>query len=220
MRSIPAIFALVLAPSLFAETISGRAFDPSGAIVPGARVVLLEDFNKRAETKSDDKGEFVFADLQPATYQVQIKAVRFNLFQQLVPLQANQHARVFAVLNVARVGSAIEIGGLPAAEALPASSVPTTHRAGGSITGPKRIGGRMPSFVDAARKRGASGAVVLYATVKADGTIADVLVLDSPDADLARECVEAYSSWKYEPMQLNGQPIDCRELFVFEFRYR
>ena len=95
-----------------------------------------------------------------------------------------------------------------------------TQRAGGKVEGLKRLSGRMPAWPETARKRGASGAVVLYGTVKADGSVANIIVLESPDTDLEREALEAWQTWKFSPMKLNGQPVACQQVFVFNFRYR
>jgi len=212
--------AELLAAGACAETITGRVYDQTGGVVSGARVVLLEDFQKVTETKSGETGEFRFDGLKPAKYQVQIKQSWFQIFQQLVPLQENQKAEVHAVLEVARAASEVTIN----AEALPGVPPPSgavqTRRAGGSVQGLKRLSGRMPAFPEAARKRGASGSVVLYSTVKADGAVGDITVLESPDPDLEKEAREASKTWKFEPMKLNGQPVECGYVSVFHFRYR
>jgi TonB family protein len=220
MRLIPALLAVVLGAAACAQMISGKVYDQTGAVVSGARVVLLEDFNKITETKSDNQGDFWFKDLKPGTYQVQIKQTWFQMFQQLVPLKENQNAHVYAVLNVARAGSQLGITGEPLPGVQPQAGAVRAYRLGGKVDGLKRLSGRMPAWPEAARKRGAAGAVVLYATVRTDGSIGDITVLESPDPDLENEAVEAYKTWKYEPMKLNGQPVETQQVFVFNFRYR
>ena len=212
--------AAVLAAGASAQTITGKVYDRTGAVVSGARVVLLEDFQKVTETASSETGEFSFQGLKPGKYQVQIKQSWFQLFQQLAPVQEGQKAHVYALLEMARAGSevAIDADRLPGVP--PPAGAVRMHRAGGKVEGLKRLSGRMPAWPEAARKRGASGAVVLYATVKTDGSIGDITVLESPDPDLEREAVEAWRTWKFAPMQLNGQPVECGHVFVFNFRYK
>jgi TonB family protein len=60
--------------------------------------------------------------------------------------------------------------------------------------------------------------VVLYSTVRTDGTIGDTLVLESPDPELEQAALAAWRTWKFEPMKLNGRPVECRHLAVFDFR--
>ena len=56
-----------------AQSIEGTAFDISGAVVPGARVILMVDYVKQTETVTDEHGRFSFSGLQPGMYYVQIK---------------------------------------------------------------------------------------------------------------------------------------------------
>lgn len=220
MRLIPALLAVVLGAAACAQMISGKVYDQTGAVVSGARVVLLEDFNKIVETKSDDKGEFSFKELKPGAYQVQIKQPWFQIFQQLVSLKENQNPQVYAVLNVARSESEVGITGEPVPGVPPQMAADRARRLGGKVEGLKRVRGRMPAWPEAAAKRGAAGTVVLYATVKTDGSVADITVLESPDPGLEKEAVEAYQTWKYQPMKLDGQPVESRQVLVFNFRYR
>jgi TonB family protein len=216
MRCVPGLLACVFAVSLCAQTIGGRVFDQTGAVVSGARVVLLEDFNKIAETRSGDSGEFAFRGLKAGTYQVQVKQPWFQIFQQLVQLQEDRTARVYATLNVARAEDVVGIAASHPLGPRPAGAV-EAYRPGGKVAGLKRLSGRMPAWPPGAAARGASGTVVLCGTVKADGTIAGVTVLESPDEDLSKAAAEAYGTWKFEPMKLNGQPVEARHLLVLEF---
>jgi len=217
-------FAVVLAmlgctAGACAEGVSGRVFDETGAVVTGARVVLLQDFNKLTETKSDQQGSFAFRELHPGTYQVQVKQPWFQIFQQLVTLEPQGNARVYAVLGVARAETGIGVARARVPDAQPDLGVDKPFRLGGRVEGLKRTGGRMPAWPEAAARRGASGVVALHATVKADGTVANVLVLEAPDPDLEREALEAFQTWKFQPMKLDGQAVECRQVFVCQFRY-
>ncbi len=220
MRFVPALLAALLAGPACAQTISGKVYDQTGAVVSGARVVLLEDFNRITETKSAEDGEFSFRDLKPGTYQVQVKQPRFQIFQQLVPLGQGRNARVHAVLHVARVGTEIGISGDRVAGVEPRAGAVKAARPGGKVEGPKRLSGRMPAWPEAARRRGVSGAVVLYSIIRTDGSVGDITALESPDAGLESAAIEAYKTWKYDPMTLNGRPVECDQVLVFNFTYR
>jgi TonB family protein len=202
MHGIPALFSLI----------SGTVYDSSGAVVAGARVVLLEDYNKLTETQSGDKGDFAFPGLKPGSYQVQIKRPWFQLFQQYVTLRENQDQRIYAVLDVARANTQMGITGSPRPEQPPAARA---DRPGGRVEGLKRLSGQMPNWPAAASR---PGPVVLYSKVRTDGTIADTLVLESPDRELEQAAVAAWNTWEFQPRKLNGRPIECRHLAVFEFR--
>ena len=212
MRSIPGLLPCFFAASLYAQTIGGRVFDQTGAVVSGARVVLLQDFNKIVETKSGDSGEFAFKSLKPGTYQVQVKQPWFQIFQQLVQLQENRTARVYATLNVARAEDVVGIAA-PHPPAPRSAGAAEAYRLGGNVAGLKRLSGRMPAWPAGA----AAGTVVLCGTVKTDGSVAGVTVLESPDEDLSKAAADAYGTWKFEPMKLNGQPVEAQHLLVLEF---
>ena len=214
MRFLLALLLIFLAGAAPAQTISGRVYDTTGAVISGAQVVLLENFNKITETKS---GEFSFQDLKPGKYQVQVKQPWFQLFQQMVALKENQGAQVYAALNIARAESEISITQDRRAAAPPAAV--KNYRRGGKVEGLKRLSGRMPAWPEAALNRGASGTVVLHATVKTDGTLADIIALESPDPDLEKEAIAACQTWKYVPMKLNGHPVESHHVLILNFRY-
>ena len=59
--------------------ITGRVVDPSGAVVPGAKVTATNvDTNGMAETKTSDEGNFTFPQLQAAPYRLTVEATGFK----------------------------------------------------------------------------------------------------------------------------------------------
>jgi hypothetical protein len=79
-------FALGGSP-VHAQTISanlsGTVNDPTGAIVPGARVTLTNEASKDVrETRSDSAGFFSFAAVPAGTYQVEVKLQGFSAYVQ------------------------------------------------------------------------------------------------------------------------------------------
>jgi hypothetical protein len=83
------------------QAIEERVYDPWGAVVAGARVMLMHDYVKLAETKPGAEGEFSFAGLKPELYHVQIKITRLALFQTHVILKPGVTERIWAVLECA-----------------------------------------------------------------------------------------------------------------------
>ncbi len=62
-----------------AYTISGTILDPSGAVIPGAWLVLTkENGSSVAEGVSDDKGTFRFDKVNPGKYRVAVQAAGFR----------------------------------------------------------------------------------------------------------------------------------------------
>src|SRR6516162_6080422 len=74
-------------------TITGRAFDPSGAIVPGATITatnLETGMKRRTETTSE--GLYRFDDLQPGVYDLSLETKSFlKTDARNVKLQVGEH---------------------------------------------------------------------------------------------------------------------------------
>jgi Carboxypeptidase regulatory-like domain len=65
-----------LLPSLFGQSASlrGQVMDESGAVVPGARVVLTGPNSQARTATADEKGSYSFASVAPGSYTVQASA--------------------------------------------------------------------------------------------------------------------------------------------------
>jgi outer membrane biosynthesis protein TonB len=57
-------------------------------------------------------------------------------------------------------------------------------------------------------------------TIQTDGTLTDIVTLESPDAELEQACRTALEQWRYAPMKLDGVPTRSDTLIVFEFNLR
>jgi protein TonB len=62
------------------------------------------------------------------------------------------------------------------------------------------------------------GTVILYAIIRADGTIGNVRVLRSVDERLDRFASQAIAQWKFQPATKNGSPVDVEATFQIPFR--
>ena len=214
-------FALSCCGVVQAQEISGTVYDRSGAAIGGARVLLMnEDYVKQAETKSGDRGEFEFAGVKPGLYFVQAKKPMFQLSQQHVLLEGGKKARVHLLAGVARGDDMFTIESERPSGVDPSPGKALPLRAGGKVEGYKLLSGRPPGFPDAVRKRGAYGVVVLSGTIRVDGTLSDVMTLESPGPELETVSVEAFRKWHYAPMRLNGVPVESTTLVIFDFKYR
>jgi len=80
---LAASLMLVLVSAAAAQTqtasITGRVTDPSGQVIPGAQVTLVnEDTGEERQRIAGDTGDFVFTALQPGTYTVRVAAQGFR----------------------------------------------------------------------------------------------------------------------------------------------
>ena len=224
MCSFYASAAMILTLSgglLSGQVLTGAVYDGTGAVVRDARVMLMDqDYVKLAETKSGDRGEFSFSDAKPGLHFVQVKKPTFLLCQQHVVVEPKRVAHLYMVLAVARGSDEYDIVS-DAAQPAPPDAAPLPEvRVGGRVEGFERVSGTPPAFPAAAVKRGASGAVALFGTVKLDGTLAAIIPLASPDPDLLQASLDAVNRWRFEPMRLDGVPVETNTTIVFNFRYK
>ena len=70
---------------------------------------------------------------------------------------------------------------------------------------------------EARDNRGIHGAVALSATIQTDGTLTDIVTLESPDTELEQVCRASVQQWRYAPMKLDGVPVRSNTLIVFQF---
>ena len=64
-------------------TIVGSVTDESGALVPGAKITLVDDTTGDSrEVASSDNGDFVFAALRPSSYTLSVEKPGFQIFRQ------------------------------------------------------------------------------------------------------------------------------------------
>src|SRR6266850_1788380 len=96
------------------------------------------------------------------------------------------------------------LGGAGSAPPLPPPVAPV--RVGGNVKQPRIVHIEQPKYPPEAKRAHIEGAVILEATVTAEGTVDKVKVISGPPM-LVEPAVEAISHWKYEPTYLNGQAV-------------
>ena len=74
-----ALFCLVFAASLRADTISGTVKDPSGAVIPGAQIEISGgDLTQAIVLTTDATGKFTSPDLKPGKYTIKVTSAGFD----------------------------------------------------------------------------------------------------------------------------------------------
>jgi Carboxypeptidase regulatory-like domain len=111
MRTVQRTFALIFcflalsAISLFAQataTVVGTVTDPSGAVVAGADVKIINTATgQNRSLKTNTSGAYQAPDLQPGSYSIEITASGFKKFDRTgITLNVNDVARADAALQV------------------------------------------------------------------------------------------------------------------------
>jgi Carboxypeptidase regulatory-like domain/Ankyrin repeats (3 copies)/Ankyrin repeats (many copies) len=86
-------------------SLRGRVFDPNGAVIPNAKVVVTNsDTTEQRNTSTNDEGEYVFEGLPPGTYTMSIESPGFTR-QMLtnIDVQAGNDRRMDQTLTVSAV---------------------------------------------------------------------------------------------------------------------
>ena len=100
MRRLLGLFILCLfaVTGLFAQTTSltGTVSDPSGAVIPGATITIVENkTGAQRETTADPQGRYTMQQLTPGTYKLTAKASGFaDVVIENVELLVNQPATI------------------------------------------------------------------------------------------------------------------------------
>jgi uncharacterized protein YfaS (alpha-2-macroglobulin family) len=90
--------------------IVGTVMDPSGAVVPGARIQILHtEDGKSREGTADASGQFSFAALPPGHYSVSIRSAGFQTSVRTISLAARDRGVLSAVLNVGAVTQEVTV---------------------------------------------------------------------------------------------------------------
>lgn len=63
-----------------------------------------------------------------------------------------------------------------------------------------------------------AGTVILYAIIRADGTVGNVRILRSVDDRLDQFASQAVEQWQFQPAMKNGAPVDVEATFQIPFR--
>ncbi|WP_263375794.1 TonB-dependent receptor [Granulicella aggregans] len=88
------------------SAMNGTVKDPSGAVLPGAKIVLRPT---DATAASDAQGSFTIRDLKPGTYTVTISYVGFASFTSTIVVEAGAPAVLNATLSVGANAQHVEV---------------------------------------------------------------------------------------------------------------
>src|SRR5690349_18345432 len=116
-----ALFVLVLVMSYVPElagqgaegALRGQVTDPSGAVVPGATVVLKSPGARSVTTKSDGAGLYEIKGLLPGEYTVEVTAKGFKIFTADVQVSSGQIQHINAVLQISVQNQQVVVEGNP-----------------------------------------------------------------------------------------------------------
>ncbi len=96
---------------LYSGSLTGVVTDPSGAVVPGARVTLTDvDKGFTYETPTDSVGRYVLRSLAPGTYRLSVEVLRFSTHvQEGIVLGVNQNATIDVTVKLGVEAQSVEV---------------------------------------------------------------------------------------------------------------
>ena len=134
-----AIFFFLSSPSAWAHptaSISGTVFDPSGAVVAGATVILHDaEHGVQQSSATNDDGSYAFPALPPSHYRIEIHAPGFKPYLRTdLELGAADALKIDVSLALNSESTTVEVS----AESLQADT--STSQIGQTIAGKKMTG--------------------------------------------------------------------------------
>ena len=89
----------------------------------------------------------------------------------------------------------------------PPKATPARIRVGGNVQAAKMVRQVMPVYPPIAKTAHISGTVVLHAVIAKDGSVEDLQYVSGPPL-LMKSAMDAVKQWRYQPTQLNGDPVE------------
>jgi len=209
------VVCLALTALANGATLGGRVYDPSGAVIPGARVFAYDASGKSQLAAASADGQYNFAGLNPGVYRLEVQAPGFASFHQRnIKITEGQQPRVDAAMQVGSIMESMRIE----ARGIPAASQPAQRiRVGGNVQPAKLLKQAKPVYPDSAKGRGATGVVLLRTIILKDGSTASPVASTGTDPELAQAAIEAVKQWRYQPTLLNGEPVETLTTISIQF---
>ncbi len=201
-------------------SVSGTVRDPSGAVVPGARVLLKNQNGKNQETtNANAAGTYSFQSIPAGKYDIEVSAPGFAKYQRQA-VDVSGAAGVDVSLMVGAVSETVDVVGKGPAPAPHASAgTPVRIRVGGNVQATRLLKQMKPVYPADAQAAGIEGTVLLRAVISKEGTLLNLSAINqSVDPELVQAAIDAVKQWRYQPTLLNGQPVEVITTITVNFR--
>ena len=191
-------------------TLTGSVQDASGARIAEATVLIVDSVRNTTEaTTTGADGSYRLDGLAPsATYEIEVSARGFATHSQTVDLTADK--RFDVTLEVGRIQEAVVVSGKrPPAGPSQAKGPRKRIRVGGNVQKAKLVKHVSPIYAVDVQQEGVEGTVLLEAVISKEGEPIGLKPINTVvDRRLVTAAIESVSQWRYQPMLLNGQPIE------------
>lgn len=202
-------------------SISGIVHDPSGAVIPGAGVVLISSQTQtRIASRTGEDGTFGFPAVPAGRYRLEFDKPGFaRTLTGEFDLGPSRDLHQNFTLNLGWVSQEVVVRGHRPAETVPAPPRPPHRiRVGGLVQAARLVKFVKPAYPESAEKQGTEGTVILRAVVGTDGQILSLEPYNGADPALVKSATDAVRQWHYQPTLLNGEPVEVATTVTVVFR--
>jgi TonB family protein len=201
--------------------ISGTVHDPSGAVIPGANVTLLNmGLNFRIVGHSGADGAFEFPAIPAGGYRLEITSPGFAYTKSAdLELKPSGDLHEDITMDIGDLIQEVVVHGHKSAENPPTPPpAPRRIRVGGNVQRAKLTCQPKPDYPASAEKQGIEGTVILRAVIGTSGQILSLSPDNDADSDLISAAMNAVRQWRYQPTLLNGVPVEVVTTITVVFR--
>lgn len=188
----------------------GTVYDPTGAVLPGVELTLVDSQQGQLKATSDATGHFEFPSVAPGRYELQAALAGFRPLRHEFDLRSARDWDRAITLQVGELQETITVREqrLPTQPAVqPQTAQPI--RIGGNIRPPLKLYDVRPVYPPAMRAAGREGMVPIEALIGRDGVVHSLRVLSAQvHPDFAMAAMEAVRQWRFSPTLLNGEPVE------------
>ena len=185
------------------KNLSGLSVNPQPKIdsPTSHKLVSRIDTRERIADAPERTGPPNFAALAPGAKPEQVFGAK-KMYTMLVNMPNLNSATGSWILNFSELRSS--------------SSAP--HVTSADLSGPSPIKKSDPRYPPTLINQHVEGEVVLYAVIRADGSVDSVELVRGLDEQLDANAMEALSQWKFRPASRQGTPIDLEAIVHIPFR--
>lgn len=111
--AVLALLAVPLRAQLYSGSVTGVVTDPTGAVIPGAKVTLTDVSKGYAfSTTSDTVGRYILRNIPPSSYALAVEATGFKSYTRSgIALDVNQNATVDVSMQLGTTTQTVEVSG-------------------------------------------------------------------------------------------------------------
>lgn len=218
-------------------SLSGTIVDPSQALLPGVKLILVNDESQaKYEIQTDRSGRYEFVGLPPGNYTMTAALPGFSRFSARVTVgtQSLQHDLAMSVGTIQETITVTQNGVAPPPDpdrerriaelrakraaqiSKPRPDAQSSNRIGGNLGVPLKLRDFRPVYP--ASLHGAEGTVVLKAKITTSGSVGDIEVESATHPEFAQATIDAVQQWEFSATLLNGEPIETPMTVTAHFK--